>query len=349
MGTTPLGPFGQTPGSPRCSLPGAVRRAVVHGRRRRAAIAVVANREAGGGADIRSVPLVADKPAGGCAGRRRRGRLSTLRRGTTSKQGRSERDSATTIASLKAIGDRAEVERWNGFSRHRNLPSTCHRMHFSSRPPKGLKPGRSNDVGMGEGRKPRFTLRQQGWESVGFDPAERAAAAAREQGSEAGGEYYNRGRACRGRRLGGNRRGGILIVLSYVGGRANTRPTRFFARCAPAAWLLSKVSIAMRRRLYPSEVEIVFDINELASSCLRALRRRSGTKTRMRVGETSAQFDTRVVRLAAVKSHSDSCGATEPLDQRLRASRSFPMNARTLPIWPVVEMNSNAVALTAPM
>jgi 2-polyprenyl-3-methyl-5-hydroxy-6-metoxy-1,4-benzoquinol methylase len=93
------------------------------------------------------------------------------------RQGKSEKEVAATIASLDAIGDRAEVERWNRIL-------TSPKPRFNTAPnsflvamTKGLKPGRSLDVGMGQGRNTIY-LAQQGWESVGFDPADRAVATA---------------------------------------------------------------------------------------------------------------------------------------------------------------------------
>ena len=74
---------------------------------------------------------------------------------------------------------RAEVERWNRIL-------TAPRPAFNTAPnaflvavTKGLKPGRSLDVGMGQGRN-TIHLAQQGWDSAGFDPADRAVAAAQE-------------------------------------------------------------------------------------------------------------------------------------------------------------------------
>src|SRR5689334_13317182 len=68
------------------------------------------------------------------------------------KQGKSDQEIATTIASLKAMGDRAEVERWN-------VILTAATPRFNTAPnaflvtmTKGVKPGRSLDVGMGQGR-----------------------------------------------------------------------------------------------------------------------------------------------------------------------------------------------------
>ena len=93
-------------------------------------------------------------------------------------QGKSARDIDAAIASLKAMGDRAEVERWNRIL-------TAAEPRFNTAPnaflvsvTTGLKPGRSLDVGMGQGRNTIY-LAQQGWESAGFDPADRAVAAAR--------------------------------------------------------------------------------------------------------------------------------------------------------------------------
>src|ERR1041384_7116740 len=95
------------------------------------------------------------------------------------RQGKSERDVAATVATLGAIGDRAEVERWNRIL-------TAAEPRFNTAPnaflvsvTTGLKPGRSLDVGMGQGRNTIY-LAQQGWDSVGFDPADRAVAAAQE-------------------------------------------------------------------------------------------------------------------------------------------------------------------------
>jgi hypothetical protein len=88
-------------------------------------------------------------------------------------QGKSEQDAAATIASVKSIGDRAEIERWN-----RILTSAQPRFNTSPNAflvamTKGLKPGRSLDAGMGQGRNTIY-LAQQRWDSVGFDPADRA-------------------------------------------------------------------------------------------------------------------------------------------------------------------------------
>jgi SAM-dependent methyltransferase len=50
---------------------------------------------------------------------------------------------------------------------------------------KGRKPGRALDVGMGQGRNALW-LAQQGWDTTGYDPAEKAVALARETAAKAG-------------------------------------------------------------------------------------------------------------------------------------------------------------------
>jgi SAM-dependent methyltransferase len=101
------------------------------------------------------------------------------------KQGKSEADAIATITSLKAMGDRAEVERWNRILTAADPLFNTSPNAFLVAVTKGLKPGRSLDVGMGQGRNTIY-LAQQGWESVGFDPAERAVAAARAQAAKLG-------------------------------------------------------------------------------------------------------------------------------------------------------------------
>jgi 2-polyprenyl-3-methyl-5-hydroxy-6-metoxy-1,4-benzoquinol methylase len=50
---------------------------------------------------------------------------------------------------------------------------------------RSLPPGKALDVGMGQGRNAIF-LAQQGWEVTGFDPADKAVAAAQEQAKQVG-------------------------------------------------------------------------------------------------------------------------------------------------------------------
>jgi len=105
------------------------------------------------------------------------------------KQLQTEGDPAVEIARKLHIvdkdGERWEIERWN-----RVLTSNSPRINW--RPNgflvdmmKGRKPGRALDVGMGQGRNALW-LAQQGWDTTGYDPAEKAVALARETAAKAG-------------------------------------------------------------------------------------------------------------------------------------------------------------------
>jgi SAM-dependent methyltransferase len=82
-------------------------------------------------------------------------------------------------------GERWEIERWN-----RILTSNSPRVNwqpnaFLVEMVKGRRPGRALDVGMGQGRNTLW-LAQQGWDTTGYDPAEKAVALARETAAKAG-------------------------------------------------------------------------------------------------------------------------------------------------------------------
>jgi SAM-dependent methyltransferase len=82
-------------------------------------------------------------------------------------------------------GEHWEIERWN-----QTLTSNSPRINwepnaFLMQMVKGRKPGRALDVGMGQGRNALW-LAQQGWETTGYDPAEKAVALARENAAKAG-------------------------------------------------------------------------------------------------------------------------------------------------------------------
>jgi SAM-dependent methyltransferase len=77
-------------------------------------------------------------------------------------------------------GQRLEIDRWNRIL-------TAPAPQFNTRPnaflvemTKGVTPGKALDVGMVQGRNAIY-LAQQGWDVTGFDPADKAVAAAQEQ------------------------------------------------------------------------------------------------------------------------------------------------------------------------
>ena len=68
------------------------------------------------------------------------------------RQGKTETEIPATIATLRSIGDRAEIERWNRILTAPNPNFNTEPNAFLVAMTKGLKPGRSLDVGMGQAR-----------------------------------------------------------------------------------------------------------------------------------------------------------------------------------------------------
>jgi SAM-dependent methyltransferase len=209
------------------------------------------------------------------------------------RQGKSDKEAAAIVASLKSIGDRAEIERWNRIL-------TAPEPRFNTAPNaflvtmlKGLKPGRSLDVGMGQGRNTIY-LAQQGWESFGFDPADRAVAAAQEQAKKLGvtittqvakAEDYDWGNAK-----------WDLIVLSYVGAREYANQVRRSLKSGGMVIVEGFHRDATKTQSIGGAV--VFDTNELLKlfADLRVVRYEDTTA----VGDFGLG-NTRVVRFAGVK------------------------------------------------
>jgi len=208
-------------------------------------------------------------------------------------QGQSESQAAATIAVLKKLGDRAEIERWNQIL-------TSSKPGFNTAPNaflvemiKGVKPGRSLDVGMGQGRNTIY-LAQQGWESVGFDPAERAVAAAEQQAKALGVKIKTH--VARAEDFDWGTSQWDLIVLSYVGGREYVEQVRRALK--PGGMVVLEAFHRDATKTRPIGGAVVFDSNELLKlfGDLRIVRYEDAAA----VGDFGL-FDTRVVRLAAVK------------------------------------------------
>lgn len=209
------------------------------------------------------------------------------------RQGKSAQDAASTIAALRKIGDRAEVEMWNrvltspkaAFSREPNA--------FLVSMTKGLKPGRSLDVGMGQGRNTIY-LAQQGWDSVGFDPADRAVAAAQDAAKALGVKITTSVARAEDFDWGANQ--WDLIVLSYVGGRAYVAQVTRALR--PGGMVILEAFHRDAAKEHPIGGDVVFDTNELLTlfAGLRIVRYEDT------VGQGDFGLEqTRVVRIAAVK------------------------------------------------
>jgi SAM-dependent methyltransferase len=208
-------------------------------------------------------------------------------------KGTSQRDIATTIGSLKTIGDRAEIERWNRILTAPTPAFNTSPNAFLVAATRDLKPGRSLDVGMGQGRNTIY-LAQQGWDSVGFDPADRAVAAPQEEARKLGVKITSQVARAEDFDWGDAR--WDLIVLSYVGAREYAADV--FRALRPGGMVVVEGFHRDATKTRPIGGGVVFDSNELLQlfAPLRVVRYEDTNA----VGDFG-QFETRVVRLAAVK------------------------------------------------
>lgn len=208
-------------------------------------------------------------------------------------QGKSEKEIVSTIESLKKLGDRGEVEFWNRMLTAANPRFNTAPNAFLVEMTKSLKPGRALDVGMGQGRNTIY-LAQQGWDSVGFDPAERAVDAAQEQAKKLGVKITTQ--VTRAEDFDWGDAAWDLIVLSYVGGREYVGNVMRALR--PGGMVILEGFHRDATKTQSIGGGVVFETNEL-------LRLFAGLRV-VRYEDTNAVGDfglsqTRVVRLAAVK------------------------------------------------
>ena len=208
-------------------------------------------------------------------------------------QGKADADVTATIDTLRKLGDRAEVERWNRILTSAKPMFNTAPNSFLVAMTKGVKPGRSLDVGMGQGRNTIY-LAQQGWDSVGFDPAERAVAAAQEQAGKLGVKITTHVARAEDFDWGDSR--WDLIVLSYVGGREYVKQVMRALRPGGMLILEGFHRDATKERSIGGAV--VFDSNELLRlfADLRVVRYEDTAGV-----SDFGMADTRVVRLAGVK------------------------------------------------
>lgn len=190
-------------------------------------------------------------------------------------------------------GQRLEIERWN-----RILTATP--PSFNTQPnafliemTRGLPPGKALDVGMGQGRNAIF-LAQQGWEVTGFDPADKAVAAAQEQAKQLGVKLT--ALVLRDDQFDFGKEQWDLIVLSYVSLRHLV--PRLFDALKPGGLVVIEGFHRDATKAAPIGGGVVFDTNEL----LRLFDRFRV----LRYEDTEGQADfgmrrTRMVRLCAQK------------------------------------------------
>jgi SAM-dependent methyltransferase len=155
-------------------------------------------------------------------------------------------------------GRRLEIDIWN---RALTAPKPMFNVApnaFLVRVTKDVRPGTALDYGMGQGRNAIY-LAQQGWAVTGFDPAEKAVAAAQEQARQlgvtlttfaVGDDQFEFGKAQ-----------WDLIVLSYVGFRASV--PRILESLKPGGLVVVEAFHRDTQKKSTVGAGVVFDTNEL--------------------------------------------------------------------------------------
>lgn len=197
------------------------------------------------------------------------------------------------IAVINEQGARLEVERWN-----RILTAPAPR--FNTKPNaflvdmvRDVKPGTALDVGMGQGRNALY-LAQEGWTVTGFDPADRAVAAAQQEATRLGLKLT--ALVQRDDQFEFKKDTWDLVVLSYVSLRDLT--DRVYDTLKPGGLVVVEAFHRDALKSGPIGGGVVFDTNELL---------RLFTRFRViRYEDTDAVADfglghVRVVRLCAQK------------------------------------------------
>lgn len=198
------------------------------------------------------------------------------------------------ITVISEQGRLLEIERWN-------VILTAAKPTFNTAPnaflmqiARARTPGTALDVGMGQGRNAIY-LAQQGWSVTGFDPAERAVSAAREQAQRLGvrldaqvadDETFTWGRDK-----------WDLILLSYVGAREMA--AKVMESLRPGGVVVVEAFHRDATKTASIGGGVVFDSNELLKlfDKLRVIHYEDAKS----VGDFGGAAETRVVRLAAEK------------------------------------------------
>ena len=89
------------------------------------------------------------------------------------------------IRVIREQSKRLEVERWNRILTSAKPTFNTKPNAFLVEMTRGIPAGKALDVGMGQGRNALY-LAQQGWDVTGFDPAEKAVAAAKAEAARLG-------------------------------------------------------------------------------------------------------------------------------------------------------------------
>jgi SAM-dependent methyltransferase len=209
------------------------------------------------------------------------------------KQGLERPEIERRIEVIVQHGRQREVDRWNRILTSASPAFNTQPNAFLVQMTQGRAPGRALDVGMGQGRNAIY-LAQQGWTVTGFDPADKAVAAANETAKRlgvrlttviAGDEEFEFGREQ-----------WDLIVLSYVSLRHLT--ARVYDSLKPGGLVVVEAFHQDATKESTIGGGVVFDSNEL----LRLFDRYR--IVRYEDADAIGDFGlkkTRVVRLAAQK------------------------------------------------
>jgi SAM-dependent methyltransferase len=214
-------------------------------------------------------------------------------RAALAKQGIAAAEIDRRLKVIDQVGSRQEAERWN-----RILTSA--KPTFNTKPNAFLvdmvhdvKPGTALDVGMGQGRNALY-LAQQGWAVTGFDPADRAVAAAQQEAARLGVKLTTF--VERDDQFEFKKNAWDLVVLSYVGAREYA--DRVFDTLKPGGLVVVEAFHRDATKSGPIGPMVVFDTNELVTLFARFRI--------LRYEDTDATADfglerLRVVRLCAQK------------------------------------------------
>lgn len=135
-------------------------------------------------------------------------------RGILAAEGLNASEIERQIRIITEQGQRLETERWNRILTAPAPTFNTNPNTFLVEMTRRLPPGRALDVGMGQGRNALY-LAQQGWAVTGFDPADKAVAAAQEQAQRLGVKLT--ALVLRDDQFDFGKQQWDLIVLSYVG------------------------------------------------------------------------------------------------------------------------------------
>ncbi len=155
-------------------------------------------------------------------------------------------------------GQRLEIDRWNRILTSPNPGFNVKPNAFLVEMVRGVTPGQALDVGMGQGRNAIY-LAQQGWTVTGFDPADKAVAAARQAAKSSGVTLTTH--VLRDDEFDFGRDKWDLIVLSYVGIRGLT--PKLYDSLKPGGRVVTEAFHRDATKTGPIGAQVVYDDNEL--------------------------------------------------------------------------------------